>query len=895
MTDSAATDAMKAHRSKDFTMHIRSHSSGDFSMNDASGFSESIEPDSVNRKEQQRLRRETEQTLAVRENRAVVWLRFLVMFLLIAVAALVSAGVFVYTRAKEKDDFEDAFYIHADQVTDAFRSAVERKLVAIGSLANAITTYALDSGSEFPFVTVSNFAVRGSDVRVLSDSLVIHWCPVVTEEKRPAWENYTMENRFKINEGFSQDQQLTKVQDEYFPDFRRFDDEQPEEDGSGRRQLPQQHGLDAPADANVLQDGSGFRPRIWNPQKNRTAEPDGTGPYLPSWQRTPVNKGRQQLINLNFVHAKVFQGIDLLGTLMADPKVIINRISVPLPSFFQQVTANIKASQYRNKVDEYLEDPLSYLAYPVFDSFNVTTRKMAGALISNLYWRMYFQGVLPSNARGIICVLSNSFGQTFSYRLDGHDVTILGQGDYHDEKYSEMMAFQDVTAFVKGTASPETRGYLTVPLHPSFGLYTLRVYPSQDTEDEYRTNKPAVYTMAVVFIFFVTALVFIAFERCVQMRQEIVMSRAVHTGAIVNSLFPQEVQSRMYDAAEHQNQKRAKNVLRLGWLSREGLEAYCMDDSSRAGDGQPIADWYKDATVMFADLKGFTAWSADRTPHDVFHLLECLYNSFDAIAMKRKVFKVETIGDCYLAVCGVPNSNPKHAVVMTRFSNDCLTKMVEVVKSLASRLGPETKNLQLRVGLHSGPVTAGVLRGQRCRFQLFGDTVNTASRIETTGQGGRIHLSECTAEELRAFGKGSWLERRDTLVAAKGKGQLQTYWANVASSGNDSQSSGFMAFDENLDLSSNPFDVEPESQDPDTSTTKNLEEQICIPETAPMNSSPVIGPDLQSPHDRILAEPGSVQSALTNSVGEEHEGTPENTSEPENLTDTELRSHVVSV
>ena len=143
--------------------------------------------------------------------------------------------------------------------------------------------------------------------------------------------------------------------------------------------------------------------------KNRTAEPEGSGPYWPSWQRTPVNKGRQQLINLNFAHAKVFLGA--LPVLLEDPKVIINRISVPLPQFFEQVTGNLRASQYRNRVDEYLLDPMSYMAYPVFDSFNATTRKVAGALISTLYWRLYFQSVLPPTAKGIICVIENSFNE----------------------------------------------------------------------------------------------------------------------------------------------------------------------------------------------------------------------------------------------------------------------------------------------------------------------------------------------------------------------------------------------------------------------------------------------------------------------------------------------------
>jgi class 3 adenylate cyclase len=106
---------------------------------------------------------------------------------------------------------------------------------------------------------------------------------------------------------------------------------------------------------------------------------------------------------------------------------------------------------------------------------------------------------------------------------------------------------------------------------------------------------------------------------------------------------------------------------------------------------------------MFLDIAGVTAWSSEREPSQVFKLLEGVYQAFDRVAKKMQVFKVETIGDCYVAVCGLPNHHDSHAAVMVRFASSCLRAMARVTSDLEVYLGPSTGDLKARVGLHSGP------------------------------------------------------------------------------------------------------------------------------------------------------------------------------------------------
>lgn len=237
--------------------------------------------------------------------------------------------------------------------------------------------------------------------------------------------------------------------------------------------------------------------------------------------------------------------------------------------------------------------------------------------------------------------------------------------------------------------------------------------------DEIETNTPLLVTFAVSMVFLFSIGLFVLYSYLVEKRQQIVLKKAAQSTAIVSSMFPKQIRDQLL---EDDHDKRTRT------MSSSNKITSFLNSTANGNNifgGSQIADLYTQCTVMFADIAGFTAWSSTRGPEHVFILLQTIYNGFDQVAKRRKVFKVETIGDSYLAATGLPEPQPMHALIMARFVWEIKHKLLEMTRDLEVTLGPDCSDLRMRFGMHSGPVTAGVLRGDRARFQLFGDTVNT--------------------------------------------------------------------------------------------------------------------------------------------------------------------------
>ena len=184
----------------------------------------------------------------------------------------------------------------------------------------------------------------------------------------------------------------------------------------------------------------------------------------------------------------------------------------------------------------------------------------------------------------------------------------------------------------------------------------------------------------------------------------------------------------------------------------------------KAGE-RTIADHFEEASVLFADLEGFTPLSAELDPVEMVELLNEIYSHFDALVDQYNLEKIRTIGDNYMVASGVPRRRSDHAQALARVALD----MRAYLETVPPRNG---KKISFRIGINSGPVIAGVIGRRKFAYDLWGDTVNTASRMESHGMGGKIQITRDTYELI----KDEFTFEPRGMITIKGKGELETWF-----------------------------------------------------------------------------------------------------------------------
>lgn len=367
--------------------------------------------------------------------------------------------------------------------------------------------------------------------------------------------------------------------------------------------------------------------------------------------------------------------------------------------------------------------------------------RAVGLVVAELEWRHVLHGHLSSNNDNqdtpddeLHVVLRSSCGDAMdTFLVTASRVEYLGSGDLHHAEFDAQDVFVPFYQFQDES---------TTPFVPGHCFFSMHVFPTVHLQNEYQDNLVLQVTVAVTALFVAVTAAFMVYDYFVSKRQTKIVTAAARSHAIVASVFPAAVRERlMEESSLHApsghgttNKGRLKNLMHHG-LELDANEGNIINS-------KPIADLFPESTIFFADISGcvfvhvssavfvlvqlrshsssillffrhtyrFTAWSSTREPSQVFILLETIFARFDSVAKKRRIFKVETVGDCYVAATGLPDPRPEHAVAMARFARDCLRCMREAVNQLELTLGPDTADLQLRIGIHSGPITAGYVQ-----------------------------------------------------------------------------------------------------------------------------------------------------------------------------------------
>ncbi len=178
-----------------------------------------------------------------------------------------------------------------------------------------------------------------------------------------------------------------------------------------------------------------------------------------------------------------------------------------------------------------------------------------------------------------------------------------------------------------------------------------------------------------------------------------------------------------------------------------------------------IADNFSEASILFSDLVGFTKFSNSRSAEEVVKVLNGIITGFDRIVLSLGLEKIKTIGDGYMVAAGVPEIRKDHATVTIR----CAQQMLEFIGNFNQENGT---SLQLRIGINSGTVVAGVIGENKFTYDLWGDTVNIAARMESHGLPGKIHISPNTHQLIRE----SYESESRGVIQVKGKGEMETYF-----------------------------------------------------------------------------------------------------------------------
>lgn len=438
-------------------------------------------------------------------------------------------------RLTETSFYVPQFQDYATEIKEIAHFEAANIYKALASLSAAVTATSHDSDSSFPFVTISNFEVRGLLNNNLSYALQVTYTPLVESDQLLQWNEYADDKQGWIDESLQQ--RLTEGA--YDPSDRRpvaplfrYSDE-------------------------TTRKGSRLR------QDNTSTSKKFFGPV---WQQAPVPSD-PAIINFDLLsHRSLNRTFETMY-----------RKDAPALSSVLKLDF-----LYDKAVIDDATHPHSALFYPIYRDFRQNgSGNIAGFLLAVLPWDNYFSNILPEEISGMVVVIDDTCGDVFTYRIDGRVAHFLGDEDFHEAKYNDLEVatpFSQDDEALLGNGAGDCR-------------YTLHLYPSSEMEAQYRTGAPLLYAGVVAGVFLLTASIFCLYDYMVWRRQQFLMLTTQKTTKIITSLFPRNVRDRILEDAARQASGAVNAKFRLSQFVREENGAAETDEST-AFVSQPIADLF---------------------------------------------------------------------------------------------------------------------------------------------------------------------------------------------------------------------------------------------------------------------------------------------------------------
>lgn len=507
------------------------------------------------------------------ESKNILYLRVLVIIVLFLAAVAVSLVVFFLSKNSEKEEYEMMFDGAAEKLLHTGAAIVTDKLAAVNALATALTALSIDRQHNWPFVTMSSFQERATEIRQQSGTFFVSVVPIVSTEQREEYEDFTKEDE----EAWIQDG--LDFQEEW--DSLKL-------------------GVSLPRDPESVHPGYIFQDDFY---LGRIRD-DGYGPYFPIWQTSPLLKG---MVNFNMgsipewliglERVRDYGTISIGGMLSPPPGDAVDGNF--LTRFFASMLSIDTGRDTR-----YQGDPFSFVFVPIFDSHDDLTKRVVGALFAVVNWAAYLENVLPDSFQkaGVTLVLSNECDTPYTYTIKGNKVILTGSGDLHDTKFDSMKQTISLANLPNTTQSEGYNQAKSFKLDVDKCPYTLSVYPSQSFYDHFNTNSPILITGIVGAIFIFTVVLFIVYDRLVERRQQLLLAKAVQSTTVLASLFPKSIRDQlMQEAAQHDRDKKKKDHDFV--VPKNRLTSFLNgDDNEDHRSQKPLAEMFPFATVFFADI-----------------------------------------------------------------------------------------------------------------------------------------------------------------------------------------------------------------------------------------------------------------------------------------------------